>query len=207
MGNMIKSSLVFGVTCGLLLSTSSQASQWFFTPTMGYSFGTSDVELADTTPTAFAAIKEGEHWGGQFGMDTPDPGQVYLLYSHQTTDLYRKSPEQPKLTSLAIDYLHFGGSLRFPKGKLAPYITTSIGVTQLRPSKALSTETRFSMGIGAGMSYQIADHLSVQAEVRSFATFIDSNQQLFCDVSGCLWQLQADILWQSQANLGVTYRF
>ncbi|WP_240778844.1 outer membrane beta-barrel protein [Shewanella sp. SNU WT4] len=198
------------VTGAQWLSSPAQAQDWFVTPSGGYSFAASDfdLELNNNTLSSSAAIKEGEHWGLAVGMNTPEPGNIYLLYSRQSTELVSQGgASSESLTPLSIEYLHFGGTLLFPNGNFSPYITTSIGFTRLRPEHHLSSESRFSMGIGAGMQYQLVERLSLVVEVRAFATFVDSDQQLFCDETGCLWRVQADIFWQSQANLGLSYRF
>lgn len=70
-----------------------------------------------------------------------------------------------------------------------------------------STETRFSMGIGGGVEYKVTSHLGLFADVRGYATFIDSDSSLFCNEDECLWHITSDVMWQVQANLGIKVSF
>ncbi|WP_110455976.1 outer membrane beta-barrel protein [Shewanella algidipiscicola] len=182
----------------------------FVAPFGGYSFAATEfdaIELNTQTQSGIN-ISESGHYGIMVGIHTRDPGNVYLLYSHQATELNRRGNVTPKqLTTLDVDYLHVGGSLYFSHGVLRPYITTSLGLTQMRPDNDYGNETRFSMGFGAGIEYQVNPRLSLFTDARAFATFVSSDNALFCDASQCIWQISADIMWQGQVNAGLKLRF
>ena len=58
------------------------------------------------------------------GFTTKDPGNVYLLYSHQSTDLRASGNFSPNIISkMDVDYFHVGGSLYFPVENVKPYVT------------------------------------------------------------------------------------
>ncbi|QYJ85438.1 porin family protein [Shewanella mesophila] len=212
-----KSGLLSGI-CGLLvtsLSMGAQAeSQWFVAPFGGYSFAASELDANEirnsnsNTVNTQLKIAESGHYGIMMGVKTKDPGDIYLLYSHQATDLRLGGNFSPDLlTQLDVDYLHVGGSLYFPKGNLRPYVTVSAGLTQMRPTGDYSNESRFSMGFGAGVEYQITDQFSLLADARGYATFVSSDNALFCDANQCIWNIRADIMWQGQVNAGIKFSF
>ncbi|MCL1145078.1 outer membrane protein [Shewanella sp. 10N.261.52.F9] len=182
----------------------------YVAPFGGYSFGASefDISIAASEESGKGKIGESENYGLMVGLSTKDPGNVYLLYSHQATDLRGGDNFSPNvLTSMDVDYFHVGGTLYFPNQSIQPYVTTSIGVTNMRPGGNYSNETRFSMAIGGGVEYQATDAFSLFAEVKGYATFINADNALFCGVEGCLWNIQADIMWQGQANIGAKLTF
>lgn len=182
----------------------------FIAPFSGYSFGASEFSAtnADTSEQGSVQITEAQHVGFMVGVTTPDPGNIYFLYSHQASELKSSGNfSSNKLTDLDTDYFHLGGSLFFPQGNFRPYITTSVGLTQMRPNDDYSNETNFSMAVGGGIAYQLTEKFSVLADVRAYATFINSTQSLFCNNGNCRWNIQSDVMWQSQANFGVMLTF
>ncbi|UCX03843.1 outer membrane beta-barrel protein [Shewanella glacialimarina] len=182
----------------------------FVAPFGGYSFGSNGLEVSVNdaqTNLPELNITESGNIGIMLGVTTNDPGNMYLLYSRQETDLRQGSLSSDKLTELEVNYFHLGGTLYFPNGNLKPYVTASAGLTQLRPSKEYSSETHFSMGIGGGVAYEVTQNVSLFADVRGYATFLNSDGGLFCNQTRCVWQITGDLMWQSQVNLGLEIAF
>ncbi|ABV35582.1 conserved hypothetical protein [Shewanella sediminis HAW-EB3] len=197
------------IAASALISTQAMA-EVFVAPFGGYSFGASDFSITDEKTDELGSLKisESNHYGFMAGVTTKDPGDIYFLYSHQGTELRSGGSFSPNvITDLNVDYFHLGGSLYFPNGNLKPYVTASLGLTQMRPGDNYSTESRFSMGFGAGIEYQMTEAFSLFADARGYATFVNSSSALFCDGGDCLWSISSDIMWQGQANLGVKLKF
>lgn len=193
-----------------LIQSGFAAAEVFVAPFGGYSFGGSDLSTTDSQSLEQSSVKiaEANHWGVMVGVTTPDPGSIYLLYSHQSSELHVASDlNQGVTTDLAVDYLHLGGALYFPQGNFRPYITTSAGLTQMRPGDSFSNETNLSMGIGGGVEYQVTPSFSLFADVRGYATFINSSQSLFCNSGNCKWLIESELMWQGQANMGAKLTF
>ncbi|PKH07760.1 outer membrane beta-barrel protein [Moritella sp. Urea-trap-13] len=193
-----------------LMYTGIVAADGFVAAFGGYAFGTTDFSTIDSITEEESTVKiaESEHWGIMAGVTTPDPGSIYLLYSHQSTEFsIGDNLNQPEVTKLEIDYLHLGGALYFPQGKFRPYITTSAGLTQMRPDNGFSNETSFSMGIGGGAEYQFTPNFALFADMRGYATFINSSQALFCNSGNCKWLVDSELMWQGQVNVGTKLTF
>ncbi|MCL1141903.1 porin family protein [Shewanella gaetbuli] len=202
------------LTCSILATSIFSASiakaEIYIAPFAGYSFGGNGLEISnDESEDSYSRlnISESENFGLMLGMKTNDPGNVHLLYSRQTTDLRNKALSTDVIAELDVNYLHLGGTLYFPSGQLKPYITASAGVTHIRPNGLYSNETHFSMGVGAGVAYELMSNLSVFADVRGYATFMDSNGGLFCNEASCVFKIQGDLMWQGQANIGFEVSF
>ncbi|WP_076541193.1 outer membrane beta-barrel protein [Shewanella sp. UCD-KL21] len=191
-----------------LLTTTAQA-EVFVAPFGGYSFGSTEFDIGDVNSqqTDKLKITESEHYGFMAGVTTKDPGNIYFLYSTQKTDLRSNAFSADVLTDLDVDYFHVGGSLFFPNGRVKPYVTVTAGVTHMRPSNDFSTETRFSMGFGGGVAYEITPQVALFADVRGYATFVNSNNSFFCGPNECVWNISADIMWQGQGNIGLEVKF
>ncbi|WP_394391795.1 outer membrane beta-barrel protein [Shewanella woodyi] len=210
-GNIPSSMLA---VASILLSAPSFA-EVYVAPFGGYSFGASEFNIKSSGVGNLASDEEGElkvsesaQYGVMLGFTTTDPGDIYLLYSHQSTELRTGNNFSPSpITDLDLDYLHLGGSLYFPKGDVKPYVTASVGLTSMRPSGEYANETRFSMGFGVGVAYQVAPSFSLFADARGYATFISSDSTLFCNGGDCLWSISSDIMWQGQVNLGLKLTF
>ncbi|MDX2321444.1 MAG: outer membrane beta-barrel protein [Moritella sp.] len=193
-----------------LIHSGIVAAEVFVAPFGGYSFGTTDFSTIDSETEEESTVKiaESEHWGVMAGVTTADPGNIYLLYSHQSTAFsIGDNLNQSEISRFAIDYWHLGGSLYFPKGKFRPYITTSAGLTHMRPENGFSNETSFSMGIGGGAEYQFTPNFALFADMRGYATFVNSSQALFCNSGNCKWLVDSELMWQGQVNMGAKLTF
>jgi opacity protein-like surface antigen len=196
------------VLAALCLAPALASADVYVTPFAGYSFAASSLDASKDDSLGSVSAEESSHYGIMLGTTTRHPGNMYVLYSSQSTDLKAGGAfSNQRVTSLKLDYAHVGGSLYFPKGNFLPYVTASMGLTQMRPGDDYSNETRFSLGLGTGVEYRLGDNLALIADVRAFATFIDSENDLFCDASNCIWKVNADLMWQGQANVGVSFRF
>lgn len=186
----------------------------FIAPYGGYSFGGGQFDInqldsnnQETGKTLKIGIEESNHYGFMLGINTSDPGNMYLLYSRQSSEMNSGGLFTPDfLTSLDVDYIHLGGTLYFPRGDLRPYVTASAGVTRMIPDD-WSAETRFSMGVGGGVEFNVNPNFALFADIRGYATFINSDSTLFCDENECLWHVTSDLMWQAQANLGLKVIF
>ncbi|WP_283104604.1 outer membrane beta-barrel protein [Shewanella olleyana] len=181
----------------------------YVSPFGGYSFGSSEFDISDpnTNESGKLKITEAEHYGVMIGTTTKDPGNIYFLYSTQATDIRNGAFTDEVFNELDVDYFHLGGSLYFPKGKFKPYVTVSAGATHMRPSGNYSSETRFSMGFGGGAAFEITPQVALFADVRGYATFVNSDNTFFCGPDECIWNISADVMWQGQANVGLEFKF
>lgn len=200
--------IILGLIAGCLTVSVPSHADVFIAPFGGYSFGGNGLEvLVSDETTTDLEMNEGGSAGLMLGITTNDPGNIYLLFSRHNTDLRQGLLSSEVLTDLDVNYFHLGGTLYFPNGHFKPYITASAGLTQLRPDKQYSSETNFSMGFGGGVAYELTDNVSLFADIRGYATFVNSTGGLFCNETRCVWQIEGDLMWQGQTNIGVAVTF
>jgi hypothetical protein len=114
----------------------------------------------------------------------------------------------PTTVPLNITYLHLGGT-NFFEGNAGQgaYVAGGLGATFMSPSlDGLSSEVRPSMSVALGYEQPLAPSLALRAELRGYATLINSNGGFFCS-GGCVVALKGDALLQGEALLGLSLRF
>jgi hypothetical protein len=141
-----------------------------------------------------------------------------FTYSRQSTELdqiTRVPPIGPAPSlEMNVEYLHLGGLLQFsePNDRVIPYFSLTVGATRFSPQTGdLDSETDFSVGIGGGLKFPITRYFGLRLEGRGYATFLDSNANIFCaSVNGaasCDIRVRGDTFFQAQAMLGLTFSF
>jgi opacity protein-like surface antigen len=198
--------IILGILSMVSIPTESMGQQFEITPFVGYRFG---GDFEDSGTGVGLDIKNSESYGIILGMDMSPETQIEFLYSHQATELKPAGSFSPtSITDLDVDYYHFGGTYIWnPKRDLRPFIQATLGVTHFSPDQAgLSSETRFSFGIGGGVKYFITKHFGLRLDGRALGTLLNSNSAIFCS-GGCTIRVQGSTLWQFEGGLGVIFAF
>jgi len=179
----------------------------------GYGWGGSFDQSGSTTNTSATADLDASGMGAasiDWALDSAR--NVQLFASGQRTTLQLPagsvSPGAPSSLSMSIYYLHFGGS-NFFEGTAGRggYVAGGLGATFMSPSlSGLSSEVRPSMSLALGYEYPFTPSLALRAELRGYATLINSNGGFFCS-GGCVVALKGDALLQGAALLGLSLRF
>jgi len=198
--------IILGILSMVSVATESMGQQFEITPFVGYRFG---GDFEDSGTGVGLDIQDSESYGIILGMDMSPETQIEFLYSHQATELKPAGLFSPtSITDLDVDYYHFGGTYIWnPKRDMRPFIQATLGVTHLSPDRAgLSSETRFSFGIGGGVKYFFTKHIGLRLDGRALGTLLNSNSAIFCS-GGCTISVQGSTLWQFEGGLGVIFAF
>lgn len=138
--------------------------------------------------------------------------QLELGFSRQETDLGVDlgflGPVEP-LGRIDVDVWHLGLLYQWGRGQVRPFVVPSIGATSFDPVEpGFSSESRLSVGFGAGVKAMVDRHVGVRLEGRWVSTLIDANQDLFCDRFGyCYSYDQAETLDQVEVRGGLIIGF
>jgi len=112
--------------------------------------------------------------------------------------------------NLKVEYYHIGGTVMLDKVRdFETYLVATVGATRLDPrGSALDPETRFSLSIGLGSKYPLGPRLRLRMEGRVFATAMDSDSTIFCNLPGsCDIKVRSDTLIQWEASVGLSFTF
>ncbi len=137
-----------------------------------------------------------------------DHESVYdILLSRQYSVLRHTIPPTEKL-DLRLDHVQLGGTVNYPYDGFNGFTTGGVGITYIVPSdKALSSELRLSMSVGAGVKLQLAEQLGVRLEVRLYGIVTQANGSVFCASNGCVARFSADMFLQYEASAGLYFQF
>lgn len=134
---------------------------------------------------------------------------VEILYTEQSTrtqagGLLMGDP----LFDMNVRYLHIGGIYELNDALNRPYVMGSVGLTRFEPQGALlESETRFSLGLGAGYLFPVTRSSNLRLEARAIGTAFNSSGELFCTNGRCRITLDSDALWQAEVSLTFAVAF
>lgn len=192
------------VLIGFLCLVSTSQARVELTPFTGYQFG---GEVEDFTTGATLELKETSNFGFILGIGEEGSGtQTEVYFSRQKTEIEGSGAfSAASLFDLDVDYYHIGGSAIVNETEnLQPFIAASIGATHFRPeASGVSSETKFSLGIGGGVKYFVSDRVGLRAEGRAMGTFIDHEAAAFCAGGNCLVVGGSEMLWQFNGIVGL----
>ena len=182
----------------------ARAQSWEVSVLGGY---TPDAGLDRHAPELDALdVGGGFTWGAQGGYAFSPRWGVEALYTAQDAGLVADSEGGPaELFSFDVRQLHGNGVLHFAgaEARLRPFLMLGLGATFLSGAD-LPSETKLSLGLGAGLKYFPRRSLGVRAQVRYKPTLLgDEDAGDFCDPFGFC----QDRLDQFEAMGGLIFRF
>lgn len=172
-------------------------------PAIGYRFG---GQFTDDTTGQDVDVKEAASFGLAVDVEYAPDRMIEVFYSRQSTEIEDVSPA----LDLDVEYFQIGGVAEYSQENYTPYAVGTLGATRFSPDGGLDSETRFSLTFGGGVKWFLNESWAIKAEGRAFITIFDSDAEVFCVSSGgatCLFRASGSLVWQLEANVGVTFRF
>ena len=190
----------------LLLPARAALGQSAFTLYGGYAGGGSfEQQTGSTTANADVASSFTGAASIDWALDAARNVQLFASGQRSTLQLAGANPGS---VDLGLYYLHLGGS-NFFEGRAGQggYVAGGLGATLMSPSGAgLGSEVRPSMSLAIGYEHAFGPSLALRAELRGYATLINSSGGFFCS-GGCVVTLSGDALLQAAALVGLSLRF
>lgn len=159
------------------------------------------------------SLDEGEGLGLALDIRLSDSLYLELSYSEQETTLEIDEffSSSTDLVDLDVQYLHVGLQWQWTGGQVQPFLTGSIGATRLSPTAANldfeDDETRPSAAIGGGLEILFGERIGLRLHARALGTFIDSDEDVFCNRFGCYSYDDSETLFQVETGAGLVFRF
>lgn len=177
------------------------------TPFAGYRVG-GTFNFTDTD--THADVRDHLSYGLALDLSTDQSSQYELFYSRQSTTLRGPSLAPADIT---IQYLQIGGTVPLADWRrLQPYLVATVGATRFSADAPSGVDsTHFSASLGTGLRVPLNSHLSLRLEARGFATFLNTNTNIFCrsnQAGGlCLVHGSGSAFFQGEALVGLNYIF
>jgi hypothetical protein len=191
----------------VLFSTTSfgQSSPLEITAFTGYRFG-GDFDNAEKSN--YYQLDEASSKGILVAWPYNEHQQGELLISHYSSDISSDTASSMQESKMKVTYVHLGGNVPLQDGTVPIWLSGGVGLTRLSIEEdSFSDETKFSANIGFNTRFQLSENIALKLDSRLYATFFDSDSELFCEDNKCTATITTDIWFQSELNLGLTYRF
>jgi len=187
-----------------------QSFNFEITPYGAYRFG---GEFEEATGNIAIEVDDNSSYGLILNAKHSPITQWEILYSHQETsaDTLGLGLAEPVL-DIDLDYLHAGGTYLWDGEHVRPFLSATVGVTQVDVSTAgYDSDSFFSFSLGLGLQVRPSDRLGIRLEARSFGTMLDTDTDLFCQFGPanniCAVRIDGSVLWQLEAIAGIVFRF
>ena len=195
------------LVAGLVLSAAAASAQGVIT-LYGGARGGGEFDDASGNGDIFK-LKNGAAWSASVDWPLDDGRQGQLFYSYQRSALPGKAFGQPADVAVNISYLHLGGRVFFDGDARSGggYVVGGLGATFFSPGLGgLSDEVRPSANAGIGWEWPLARNVAVRAELRGYASLINSSGQFFCS-GGCVVSIRGTTVGQAEGMVGVSIGF
>jgi opacity protein-like surface antigen len=134
--------------------------------------------------------------------------QIELYLSRQDTHLATSGTfTGDPLFDLTIDYYHIGGVYMLEGDTVRPFVSGTLGLTRMDPKRSdLTTENRFSLGLGGGAKFFLSKNVGVRLDVRGIFTALSSDTAIFCS-GGCAVRVTSSGFLQAELGAALLLRF
>lgn len=187
----------------------SHAQTLEITPFAGYRFG-GEFEV-DALGSLDVEVDDGEAFGAVLGIAVARDFFIELSLSRQETALLEDEgglfEGDDPVFDLDLDVAHVGVAKQWSPGQARPFVSAGVGITRLSPQGnefGFDEDERFSASFGGGVKVMWSENLGLRFEARSLWTFLDENDDDFCD--DC-FDFDDDVLQQGEARLGLILAF
>lgn len=154
-------------------------------------------------------IDDGSGYGLSVGYSLTADFQLELFFSRQESDLLEEGGflfSDVALSELDIDYFHVGVIYQWGDRRLRPFLAGSLGITEFDPvDPSFESETRFSVGAGAGAKVFLQKNFGLRFEARVFTTVIDDGDEI-CDRGFCYYD-DGTYFLQAELRGGLIFAF
>jgi len=184
----------------------AQAVDLELTPFAAYRFGGQFEDPVEAESDV--DIEESSAFGVAIDVRYAPDQAIQVFYSRQSTRLDGGGAA----LDFDVEYFQLGGVAHYPTEQAyEPYVVGTVGAARFSPGGGLDDETRFAATLGAGIQYSLSRNLALRLEARGYLSFFDSDADLFClsDEAGanCRFRAKSSLVWQLEAQAGITVRF
>lgn len=184
----------------LLLPFTSHARDIEITPFIGKMFS---ADLINSQNGTDLVVTDDKNYGLAIAWQDSPNGQGQILLNTVSHDFISSSDLQEH--SFDITYLHFSGVTQLKQQNYVTTISLGIGATYFETDS--KDEIYPSLTMAFGTRYELSKNVALVTELRGYASYIEEDNQLFCQESICHALLEDGLWLDGSISVGLAIKF
>jgi hypothetical protein len=184
----------------LLLPFTSHARDIEITPFIGQMFS---ADLINSQNGTDLVVTDDKNYGLAIAWQDSPNGQGQILLNTVSHDFVSSSDLQEH--SFDITYLHFSGVTQLIQQNYVTTISLGIGATYFETDS--KDEIYPSLTMAFGTRYELSKNVALVTELRGYASYIEEDNQLFCQESICHALLEDGLWLDGSISVGLAIKF
>jgi hypothetical protein len=184
----------------LLLPFTSHARDIEITPFIGQMFS---ADLINSQNGTDLVVTDDKNYGLAIAWQDSPNGQGQILLNTVSHDFISSSDLQEH--SFDITYLHFSGVTQLKQQNYVTTISLGIGATYFETDS--KDEIYPSLTMAFGTRYELSKNVALVTELRGYASYIEEDNQLFCQESICHALLEDGLWLDGSISVGLAIKF
>jgi hypothetical protein len=184
----------------LLLPFTSHARDIEITPFIGKMFS---ADLINSQNGTDLVVTDDKNYGLAIAWQDSPNGQGQILLNTVSHDFISSSDLQEH--SFDITYLHFSGVTQLKQQNYVTTISLGIGATYFETDS--KDEIYPSLTMAFGTRYKLSKNVALVTELRGYASYIEEDNQLFCQESICHALLEDGLWLDGSISVGLAIKF
>ena len=153
------------------------------------------------------SFKSGLNYGGTLDFRIGETWRFEIYYSQHRTELEGEGLGELGF-DVTIERLMVGLQEETGEGNVKYFGTILVGATRYSPgSSDLSSDTRFSAGLGLGLKSFFSKNVGLRLEGDVFYTSVEGGGGLFCGAGACAFSYSGSGIWQGDLTAGLIIAF
>lgn len=198
--NLIYTIIISATALLLPFSVSVSAGDIEVTPYIGQM---TSPDLVNSIDSADLNIDDATHYGLAIAWQDSPNGQGQILLNTVSHDFISSTDLQEH--SFDVTYAHFSGVAQF---RQRDYVTTvSLGLGGAYFETDNRDELYPSFTVAFGTRYELSKNLAIVTELRGYASYIEDDNQLFCEGTTCHALLEDSLWLEGSVSIGLAFKF
>ncbi len=185
---------------GFITSSAALAKGYELIPFLGYS--ASNALSSDTSKTR-VPVSNDASYGLAFAWQAGPNGQGMILVN--VIDHTYQNDLDNNNHALDIIYSHFNGVAQFRQQNYVTTVSLGVGASYFKTDNNNGFYPSLTAAIGT--RYEISPRFAIVTELRSYATLIGKNNNLFCQTGSCTAKFGGTTWLESNLSVGLAYKF
>jgi len=163
----------------------------------------STSDLVSSQDSSDLVVDDASSYGFAIAWQDSPSGQGQVLFNTASHNFISSSDLQEH--SFDVTHLHFNGVTQLKRQNYVTTVSLGLGGTHFKTDN--KDEIYPSITMAFGTRYELSQSFAIVTELRGYASYIDDDNQLFCEGTTCHALLE-DSLWiEGSISVGFAFKF